>query len=299
MSGFKTDLLQRFLLENHFWCLLLLLSRFSRVRLCATQWTAAHQAPPSLGFSRQEHWTGLPFPSPMHESEKGKWSRSVMSDSLRPHGLQPTRLLCPWDFPGKSTGVGCHCLLPPFLLSVSYLYFASQIKFFSIVRPCLIFPVVLVYLMYMYPCHGSHHVHSLSSSNIWKKLLTHSRCSINICWMNKCCLYLLMCVSSLDYKFPCICNNWSARVRSLPLSDWLGYMSYILQSLHISSIQKYKVNSYYNFNNILVHFDRIDFIFPNNQLKQIYINGGKAILMITNENISEFGSWKVLFVLTF
>ena len=34
-----------------------------------------------------------------------------MSDSSRPHGLQPTRLLHPWDFPGKSTGVGCHCLL--------------------------------------------------------------------------------------------------------------------------------------------------------------------------------------------
>ena len=32
--------------------------------------TAAHQAPPFLGFSRQEHWGGLPFPSPMHESEK-------------------------------------------------------------------------------------------------------------------------------------------------------------------------------------------------------------------------------------
>ena len=42
---------------------------------------------------------------------KVKSSRSVMSDSSRPHGLQPTRLLCPWDFPGKSTGVGCHCLL--------------------------------------------------------------------------------------------------------------------------------------------------------------------------------------------
>ena len=66
---------------------------------------------PSLRFSRQEHWSGLPFPSPMHESEKWKGSRSVMPDSLRPHGLQPTRLLCPWDFPGKSTGVGCHCLL--------------------------------------------------------------------------------------------------------------------------------------------------------------------------------------------
>ena len=38
---------------------------------------------------------------------------SVVSDSLRlwPHELQPTRLLCPWDSPGKSTGVGCHCLL--------------------------------------------------------------------------------------------------------------------------------------------------------------------------------------------
>ena len=52
------------------WLLLLLLSRLSRVRLCVTPWTAAHQAPPSLGFSRQEHWSGLPFPSPVHESEK-------------------------------------------------------------------------------------------------------------------------------------------------------------------------------------------------------------------------------------
>ena len=43
--------------------ILLLLSRFSRVRLCATPETAAHQAPLSLGFSRQEHWSGLPFPS--------------------------------------------------------------------------------------------------------------------------------------------------------------------------------------------------------------------------------------------
>ena len=50
--------------------LLLLLSHFSRVRLCATPETAAHQAPLFLGFSRQEHWSGLPFPSPMHESEK-------------------------------------------------------------------------------------------------------------------------------------------------------------------------------------------------------------------------------------
>ena len=42
-----------------------MLSHFSRVRLCATLEMAAHQAPPSLGFSRQEHWSGLPFPSPI------------------------------------------------------------------------------------------------------------------------------------------------------------------------------------------------------------------------------------------
>ena len=71
---------------------------------------AAHQAPPSLGFSRQEHWSGLPFPSLMHESEKWKWSRSVAADSSQPHRLQPTRPLRPWDFPGKSTGVGCHAI---------------------------------------------------------------------------------------------------------------------------------------------------------------------------------------------
>ena len=46
-------------------------------------------------------------------------SHSVVSDSLRPHGLQSTRLLHPWDFPGKSTGVGCHCLLRNFTLKTT------------------------------------------------------------------------------------------------------------------------------------------------------------------------------------
>ena len=72
---------------------------------------AAHQALPSRGFSRQEHWSVLPCPSPGRESEKWKGSRSVVSDPQRSHGLQTSRLLHPWDFPGKITGVGCHCLL--------------------------------------------------------------------------------------------------------------------------------------------------------------------------------------------
>ena len=55
--------------------------------------------------ARTLEWVAISF------SNAWKWNRSVMFDSLRSHGLQPTRLLCPWDFPGKSTGVGCHCLL--------------------------------------------------------------------------------------------------------------------------------------------------------------------------------------------
>ena len=83
----------------------------SRVWHFTTPWAVAYQAPLSMGFSRQEHWSGLSFPFPMHESEKRRWTSSVVSDTQRPHGLQPSRLLRPWDFPGKSTGVGCHCLL--------------------------------------------------------------------------------------------------------------------------------------------------------------------------------------------
>ena len=55
--------------------LLLLLRCFSHVRLCATPQMATHQAPLSLGFSRQEHWSGLPFPSPMHACMLGHFSR--------------------------------------------------------------------------------------------------------------------------------------------------------------------------------------------------------------------------------
>ena len=84
-----------------------LLSHFSRIRLCMTPQTAAHQAPPALAFSRQEHWSGLPFPYPMHESEVAQ-SCPTLND---PMDHKPTWLFRPWDLPGKSTGVWCHCLL--------------------------------------------------------------------------------------------------------------------------------------------------------------------------------------------
>ena len=60
---------------------------------------------PRILQARKLEWVAISF------SNAWKWSPSVMSDSSRPHGLKPTRLLRPWDFPGKSTGVGCRCLL--------------------------------------------------------------------------------------------------------------------------------------------------------------------------------------------
>ena len=64
--------------------LLLLLSHFSRVQLCATPQTAAHQAPLSMGFSRQEYWSGLPFPSLGDLPDPGTEPRSpaLQADAL-------------------------------------------------------------------------------------------------------------------------------------------------------------------------------------------------------------------------
>ena len=153
----------------------------SRVLLFATPWTVAHQAPPSMEFSRQEYWSGLPFPSPRNLPDLGikpgspalqadalpsaataakslqscptlcdpidgsppgspvpgilqartlegvavsfsnawKWKVKVKSLSrvrlLGTHGLQPTRLLCPWGFPGKSTGMCLNTFIYNFL----------------------------------------------------------------------------------------------------------------------------------------------------------------------------------------
>ena len=65
---------------------------------------------PGILQARTLEWVAISFCNAW--KWKWKWSLSVMSDSSRPHGLKPTRLFRPWDSPGKSTGVGCHCLLP-------------------------------------------------------------------------------------------------------------------------------------------------------------------------------------------
>ena len=74
----------------------------------AIPWIAAYQASPSMGFSRQEYWSGVHAAAPAAAAA----AKSLQScPTLRPQRRQPTRLPCPWDSPGKNTGVGCHFLL--------------------------------------------------------------------------------------------------------------------------------------------------------------------------------------------
>ena len=58
-------------------------------------------------------WYGISLRRPCAQAVMPSWmlGYSVVSDSFQPYRLQPTRLLCPWNFPGKNTGVGCHFLL--------------------------------------------------------------------------------------------------------------------------------------------------------------------------------------------
>ena len=65
------------------------LKSLSRVRLLATPWTVAHQAPPSMGFSRQEYWSGLPFPSPGDLPDSGIEPRSHALQAENKHSLPP------------------------------------------------------------------------------------------------------------------------------------------------------------------------------------------------------------------
>ena len=88
---------------------------------------AVQQAPLSLGFSRQEHWSGLPFPSPMHKSESEvAQSCPTLCD---PMDCSPLCSSVHGDSPGKNTGVGCHFLIQCIKVKVKLL---SRVQFFSI-----------------------------------------------------------------------------------------------------------------------------------------------------------------------
>ena len=94
---------------------------------------------------------------PTRESKVCVLSHSVMPDSLPPHGLQPSRLLCPWDLPGKNTGMGCHFLLQGIFLTQglnqSLLHCRQILYHLSYQRPSIylyIFNIFLYIYIYLY-----------------------------------------------------------------------------------------------------------------------------------------------------
>ena len=129
-------------------------SMLIHVQLFVTLWTLAHQVPVSMEFSRQEHWSGLPFPSPMRESEKWKWSCSVVSDSRDPmdwslagssiHGIFQAKVL-EWGAIAFSSWDELESLI--FWFSVSYSVFlilsVLSHKLFSVVTFTLKILIIL------------------------------------------------------------------------------------------------------------------------------------------------------------
>ena len=83
----------------------------SRVRLFATPWTKAHQAPPSMGFSRQEYWSGVPLPSPTVCIGLSKYTVSLTqlkkTISMESLFLPSTPVLLPRKSHGRRRLVGC------------------------------------------------------------------------------------------------------------------------------------------------------------------------------------------------
>ena len=103
----------------------------SCVRSSATPWTAAFQAPPSMGFSRQEYWSGVPLPSPglctywtLKEGYGHPSTMDHITTAPANKATKETYLSCVHGLshgqssvPGKNTGVGCHFLLQGIFLT--------------------------------------------------------------------------------------------------------------------------------------------------------------------------------------
>ena len=151
----------------------------SRVRLLVTPWTAAHQAPPSMGFSRQEYWSGLPFPSPGALPNTGIESRSpaLQADALpsEPPG-KPRKGLFKYLISNNRFGIDFHCVR-------SHPSFMTHFAFFQI----------------------SQSKYSLSSDSSWR--LEHNGVSgWNFCAFSDCNIFCFSVVISKLLRFPT--HNW-------------------------------------------------------------------------------------------
>ena len=116
---------------------------------CLTLCDPIDGSPPSSPVSgilqaKTLEWVAISFSNAWKWKVKSK-REVAQSDSYRPHGLQPTRLLRPWDFPGKNTGLGCHCLLQRDLQRYAYILTSFKIYHLSTYLPTCIY-LIIIYL---------------------------------------------------------------------------------------------------------------------------------------------------------
>ena len=143
---------------------------------------------PGILQARTLEWVAISFSNA--GKWKWKWSRSVVPDPQRLHGLQPSRLLRPWDFPGKNTGVGCHCLLRKYLVYLVNIFL------------CIVFLKIYRFPLYIKSWIG------ISNFHVWwevgiqlKKISIHriTRCSSTI--------YCIVSLLTLIFQVLCHCHQ--------------------------------------------------------------------------------------------
>ena len=143
---------------------------------------AAHRASPSLGFSKQEHCSGLPFPSPVHASETWKWSRSVVSDFATPwtaaHQAPPPMGVSRQEY---WSGVPSPSPLSPIVPILMKLPTFSQL---SLLCLAVLFSLAtlqdysrqaIILFSSLFSGHSSHLIYALK----WKKVAWFSGCTVN------------------------------------------------------------------------------------------------------------------------
>ena len=127
-----------------------------------------------------------------------------MSNPQQPHGLRPTRLLRPWDFPGKSTGVGCHCLLRLQPLTATKLLLVS-------VEICL---------------YRKFHINRVMDGLLWLASFTQYNVSkVYPCW-SMCCYFILSHRNTLLRGYHSFCFSIAAQLSCSHCFDYYEWCCY-------------------------------------------------------------------------
>ena len=146
---------------------------------------------------------------------------SVMSNSLQPHGLYPTRFFCPWDFPGKDTGVGCHFLLQGIFLTQGWSLYLLHWQADSLLLTHLGRPANSV----QEPKHSP-----------WPLILQGSPSSQSYASLSTRGTSTSFSLFPLLTAFGVLCDNWCARPAFLPGEEHAGCLDPTLLCLGGASL---------------------------------------------------------------